>query len=173
MAAFLYAGSFDAYSFTLKVGAAATDNYNGATKNATVTVTAKEVQTITAGDVSATYGDTNAKMMGSTNGDGAITYAVTGIAGVVEVDSSTGALTIKKAGTTAVTITAAETGEYAAATKVVTITVAQKGVTITGLGAENRIRCMTATPRLPSPTPPLLRVRMWVPERRLLSAGTA
>ena len=126
-------------SFTLKVDAAATGNYNAATKNVTVTVTAKEVQTITAGDVSATYGDTNAKVVGSSNGDGAITYAVTGVAGVVEVDSNTGALTIKKAGTTTVTIRAAETGDYATATKNVTINVAQKDVTITGLGAANKV----------------------------------
>lgn len=126
-------------SFTLKVDAAATGNYNAATKNVTVTVTAKEVQTITAGDVSATYGDTNAKVVGSSNGDGAITYAVTGVAGVVEVDSNTGALTIKKAGAATVTITAAETGDYATATKSVTINVAQKDVTITGLGAANKV----------------------------------
>ncbi len=126
-------------SFTLKVDAATTGNYNAATKNVTVTVTAKEVQTVTANDVSATYGDTNAKVVGSSNGDGAITYAVTAGTDVVDVNSSTGALTIKKAGTASVTITAAETGEYAVATKVVTITVAQKDVTITGLGAANKV----------------------------------
>ena len=126
-------------SFTLKVDAATTDNYEAANKTVTVTVTAKEVQTVTADDVSATYGDTNVKVVGSTNGDGAITYAVTGVAGVVEVDSNTGALTIKKAGTTSVTITAAETSDYAKATKSVTITVAQKDVTITGLGAANKV----------------------------------
>ena len=125
-------------SFTLKVDAATTGNYDAATKNVTVTVTAKEVQTITAGDVSATYGDTNVKVMGSTNGDGAITYAVTAGTDVVDVDSNTGALTIKKAGTATVTIRAAETSDYATATKSVTINVAQKDVTITGLGAENK-----------------------------------
>ena len=126
-------------SFTLRVDAATTGNYNAATKNVTVTVTAKEVQTITAGDVSATYGDTNVKVMGSTNGDGAITYAVTGGTDVVDVNSSTGALTIKKAGTATVTISAAETSDYAKATKSVTINVAQKDVTITGLSAANKV----------------------------------
>ena len=126
-------------SFTLKVDAAATGNYNAATKNVTVTVTAKEVQTITASNVSATYGDTNVKVVGSTNGDGAITYAVTAGTDVVDVDSSTGALTIKKAGTATVTIRAAETSDYATATKNVTINVAQKDVTITGLGADNKV----------------------------------
>lgn len=144
-------------SFTLKVDAAETGNYNAATKNVTVTVTAKEVQTITAGDVSATYGDTNVKVVGSTNGDGAITYAVTAGTDVVDVNSSTGALTIKKAGAATVTITAAETGDYATATKNVTITVAQRDVTITGLSAA--IRCMTVLTLLPSPAPPLLRAR--------------
>ena len=126
-------------SFTLKVDAAATGNYDAATKNVTVTVTAKEVQTITAGNVSATYGDTNVKVMGSTDGDGAITYAVTVGTDVVDVNSSTGALTIKKAGTATVTIRAAETSDYATVTKNVTINVAQKDVTITGLGAENKV----------------------------------
>ncbi len=126
-------------SFTLKVDAAATGNYDAATKNVTVTVTAKEVQTITAGNVSATYGDTNVKVVGSTNGDGAITYAVTAGTDVVDVDSSTGALTIKKAGTATVTIRAAETSDYATTTKSVTINVAQKDVTITGLGAANKV----------------------------------
>ena len=125
-------------SFTLKVDAATTGNYNAATKNVTVTVTAKEVQTITAGDVSATYGDTNAKVLGSTDGDGAIIYAVTAGTDVVDVNSSTGALTIKKAGAATVTISAAETSDYAKATKNVTINVAQKNVTITGLGAANK-----------------------------------
>ena len=126
-------------SFTLKVDAATTGNYDAATKNVTVTVTAKEVQTITAGNVSATYGDTNVKVVGSTNGDGAITYAVTAGTDVVDVDSNTGALTIKKAGTATVTISATETSDYAAATKGVTVNVAQKDVTITGLGAENKV----------------------------------
>ena len=126
-------------SFTLKVDAAATGNYNAATKSVTVTVTAKEVQTITASNVSATYGDTNVKVVGSTNGDGAITYAVTAGTDVVDVNSSTGALTIKKAGAATVTITAAETGDYATATKSVTINVAQKDVTITGLSAANKV----------------------------------
>ena len=126
-------------SFTLKVEAAANGNYNAATKNVTVTVTAKEVQTITAGDVSATYGDTNAKVMGSTDGDGAIIYAVTAGTDVVDVNSSTGALTIKKAGAATVTISAAETSDYAKATKNVTINVAQKDVTITGLSAANKV----------------------------------
>ena len=126
-------------SFTLKVEAAATGNYKAATKNVTVTVTAKEVQTITASNVSATYGDTNVKVVGTTNGDGAITYAVTGGTDVVDVNSSTGALTIKKAGAATVTISAAETGDYATATKNVTINVAQKDVTITGLSAANKV----------------------------------
>ena len=126
-------------SFTLKVDAVTTDNYEAANKTVTVTVTAKEVQTITAGNVSATYGDTNVKVVGSTNGDGAITYAVTAGTDVVDVDSSTGALTIKKAGTATVTISAAETSDYATTTKNVTINVAQKDVTITGLGAANKV----------------------------------
>ena len=82
-------------------------------------------QTITADNVTATYGDTNAKITASTNGDGALSYAVKSGDDVIAVDSN-GNLTIKKVGTATVTITAAATANYKEATKDVTVTVNPK-----------------------------------------------
>ena len=115
-------------TFNLKVSAAATDNYNAAEKTVTVTVSAKETQVITAADVSAIYGDSGKKVSATTNGDGAISYAVkSGSEDYIDV-AANGTLTIKKAGTAYVTVTAAETGTYAKATKDVKVTVAPKEI---------------------------------------------
>ncbi len=118
-------------TLTLSVIAAATDNYNESTKAATVTITAKDAQTISAENVTAVYGNTNAKVNADlTIGDGALSYAVKegAAADVVDVNSTTGALTIKKAGTTTVVITAAETEQCAMQTAEVTVTVAPKEI---------------------------------------------
>lgn len=82
-------------------------------------------QTITADNVTATYGDKDAKITASTNGDGALSYAVKSGDDVIAVDSN-GKLTIKKVGTATVTITAAATANYNEATKDVTVTVNPK-----------------------------------------------
>lgn len=82
-------------------------------------------QTITAFNVTATYGDKDAKITASTNGDGALSYAVTSGNDVIAVDSN-GNLTIKKVGTATVTITAAATANYNEANKNVTVTVNSK-----------------------------------------------
>lgn len=82
-------------------------------------------QTITVDNVTATYGDKDAKITASTNGDGALSYTVTSGTDVIDVDSN-GNLTIKKVGTATVTITAAATANYKEATKDVTVTVNSK-----------------------------------------------
>ena len=71
-------------------------NYNDYTLTVTVTPTYKQAQTITASDVTATYGDTGVKINASTTGDGALSYAVKS-GDAVTVDAS-GNLTINKAG---------------------------------------------------------------------------
>ena len=102
----------------------------------TITLVINPSQTITAEDVTATYGDTDATVSASVtdpaeNG-GAISYAVkTGSEDYISVNESTGALTIKKAGTAIVIVTAAETDTYAAATKEVSVTISPAGVTLT------------------------------------------
>ena len=101
----------------------------------------KAAQTITASDVTATYGDTDKSVSASTNGNGAISYAVkSGSEDYIDV-ASDGKLTINKVpteGKAYVTVTAAETttggtggNGYAAATKDVTVNISKATVTIT------------------------------------------
>ena len=108
------------------------NNYAAKTGSATITVSAKQPQTITAADVTATYGDKNKSVSASvttpaTDG-GALSYAVKS-GDAVTVDAS-GNLTINKAGSAVITVTAAETADYALATKDVTVTVNPKTLTI-------------------------------------------
>lgn len=108
------------------------DNYTTYTGSAKVTVSAKQTQTITADNVTVTYGDTDKSVSATTNGNGEISYAVKdGGADYIDVDASTGALTIKKVGTATVVVTAAETGTYAQATKEVTVTINKANITPT------------------------------------------
>ncbi len=115
-------------------------NYTVQTKAGTLTVleSIKPKQTITAEDVTATFGDTDKLVSGSvtepaTDG-GAISYAVKkGSEDYIDVDASTGVLTIKKVpadGKAYVTVTAAKTDIYARTTKDVTVTINPKAMTI-------------------------------------------
>ena len=98
----------------------------------TLVIVDKDTQTITAENVTATYGDTGKKVTASlTTGNGTLSYAVKSGSDVIDVDAATGALTIKKAGTAVVTVTSSETNTggtdnkgYAKATKEVTVTIA-------------------------------------------------
>jgi len=121
-------------SVTVNVTVAADDNYNAlAATPIAVTITDKGIQTITAADVTATYGDTNknvsATVTDPATGGGAISYAVkAGSEDYIDVNASTGALTIKKVpadGKAYVIVTAAETATYAEATKEVTVTISK------------------------------------------------
>ena len=126
-------------SVTVNVSVAADNNYNAlAATPITVTISDKGTQTITASDVTATYGDTNKKVEATTDGNGAISYAVKdGSADYIDVDASTGALTIKKVGTATVVVTAAETGTYAQATKEVTVTINKASAVAATVTANN------------------------------------
>ena len=114
---------------TVNVTVAADDNYNAlAATPIIVTITEKDTQTIAAENVTVTYGDTgkavSAKVSDPETGGGKISYGVkTGSEEYIEVDDESGALTIKKAGTAIVTVTAAETDDYAQATKDITVTI--------------------------------------------------
>ena len=115
------------------------DNYTTYTGSAKVTVSDKSTQTIDASDVTATYGDTDKKVEATTDGNGAISYAVKeGSADYIDVDSTTGALTIKKVGTATVIVTAAETATYAQATKEVTVTINKANAVAASVTANNR-----------------------------------
>lgn len=108
---------------TVNVTVAADSNYEAlAATPITVTISDKGTQTITAADVTATYGDTDKKISATTNGDGALSYAIKS-GDAVTVNATTGALTIAKAGCAVVTVTAAETAAYAQATKDVNVTI--------------------------------------------------
>ncbi|MBO7711226.1 MAG: LPXTG cell wall anchor domain-containing protein [Lachnospiraceae bacterium] len=107
------------------------------TPNGIVNITipdAVKPQTITASDVAATYGDTDKKVSATTDGGGKISYAVKdGSGDYIDVDATTGALTVKKVpadGKAYVTVTAAATGSYGAAAKDVTVTISRAELTI-------------------------------------------
>ncbi len=109
------------YEITVS-GDEGTDLYEIAYVNGTLTITEKGVRTIVASDVTMTYGETGKKVGATTNGDGTITYTVATGTDVISVDAA-GNIAVLKAGTATVTINAAETADYAAATKTVTVTV--------------------------------------------------
>ena len=118
-------------------------NYADSTVNVKITLTAKGTQTITAADMTVSYGDTGKSVSASVtdpaSGGGAISYAVKdGSGDYIDVDATTGALTIKKVpptdGKAFVTVTAAETDTYAQATKEVTVTISPKAMTVSASG---------------------------------------
>ena len=123
------ADSNTAGTYTITVsGAANSTNYTFAYVNGTLTISNKLEQTITASDVTLTYGETGKKITATTNGNGAISYSTT--SDVISV-AADGTITAHKAGTATVTINVAETDTYAAATKTVTVTVNKAAVTVT------------------------------------------
>ena len=129
------AGTYD----IVPSGVSAGDNYTVSYANGTLTISDKGTQTITAEDVTVTYGDTDKKVSASvtdpTEGSGAISYDVKdGSGDYIGVDATTGALTIKKVpadGKAYVTVTAAGTATYEQATKDVTVTINKADPTVT------------------------------------------
>lgn len=99
-------------------------------------------QTITAADVTVTYGDTGKSVSAETDGGGEISYAVKeGSGDYIEVDASTGALTVKRVpadGKACVTVTAAETDVYGTATKDVTVTINRADAAAASVAANDR-----------------------------------
>lgn len=109
------AATGDASAVTIT--ASANDNVS-----ATCTVTVvKGDQTITAENMTLTFGDT-AKINATTSGNGTLSYTVTEGDDVISV-ADDGTITTLKAGPAKVKITAAETPEYNAAEKEITVTV--------------------------------------------------
>lgn len=88
----------DENTVTVEVTVAADDKYKEGTRETVVSVSDRDTQFITASNVNATYGDTDKKVRATTDGDGQISYAVrSGSEDYIDVDPSTGALTLKKA----------------------------------------------------------------------------
>ncbi len=102
-------------------------NYADYTITVTVTVAAKDTQTITASSINATYGDTGVKVNAASVGT--LNYRVTSGADVIDVDAS-GNVTIKKAGEATIKISAAETNDYAAANIEISVTIAKRPLTV-------------------------------------------
>ena len=106
----------------------------------------KGYQTITAENVTVTYGDTDKKVVASVTrpatGGGSISYAVKdGSADYIEVNASTGALTIKKVpvdGKAYVVVTASGTAIYEQAPKEVTVTINKANAVPATVSANNR-----------------------------------
>ena len=94
------------------------------TPTQTIVQTQQKAQTITAKNITKTYGTKAFNLGAKINGNGTLTYksANTKVATV----SNTGKVTIKGCGKTTITIKAAETNEYKAAEKQITITVKPK-----------------------------------------------
>lgn len=125
---------------TITVSVAAVDaNSDGtneyAAKEGTinVTVTDKLTQTITAEDVVSTYGDTGLSIKAE-GYHGELSYSVTSGDDVIAVDNA-GNITVKKAGTATVQLTAAGDADYAQSTKTVQVTVNKRSINVV---AENK-----------------------------------
>ena len=104
-------------------------NYNPFTITVTVTVQKKDPQAITASDLNVTYGDAGVKLNASALHNAQLTYQVTKGEDVVTVDTN-GNVTLLKSGTAKIEITAAETEDYGVGTKLVTVTVAKRSLTV-------------------------------------------
>ncbi|MBP3351331.1 MAG: hypothetical protein J6L65_02885 [Lachnospiraceae bacterium] len=124
------------YDITVS-GPASTDLYVITYVPGTLEIT-KKAQSITAGDVTLTYGDADKKITASTDGDGALTYTVAeGSRDVVSV-ASDGTITALKSGEATVRITAAETAGYKAAEKTIKVTVDKATLTIVSVEAVDK-----------------------------------
>ena len=115
---------------------------------------AKTKQTIVAQDVTCTLGDTELSVSATnqTQGSGALTYTVSEGNDVVRVDAESGALTILKAGSATVTVTAAEMEKYletavsVQVTVLNTITAQADDVTLPYDGAAHGIQVNVSAP---------------------------
>lgn len=107
----------------------ASTNYNNFNITVTVTVQGKETQTITASDLNVTYGDAGVKLNASALDNAKLTYQVIEGTDVIAVDAN-GNVTLLKSGTAKIRITAAETEDYGVGTKLVTVTVAKRSLTV-------------------------------------------
>ena len=89
----------------------------------------KQDQTITASDITTTYGNIGVIVGATTSGDGALSYEVT--SGTAVSVNESGQITVNAAGTAQITITAAETDTYKSATKTITVTVNKAAQVVT------------------------------------------
>jgi len=128
---------------SVNVTVAADDNYEALTTPITVVIGDKLTQTITAEDMTVTYGDFGKRVSATTDGDGTISYDVkTGSEDYIDVNTYTGMLTIRKVpadGKAYVIVTAPTTDIYEQATKEVTVTINKANAVPATVSANNRI----------------------------------
>ncbi len=111
-------------------GETETTNYAINYVNGKLTITEKEIQTISSADnATLTYGETDGNVTATTDGNGTISYTVTTGEDVISVDEN-GNITILKFGTATITVKAAETFDYAEATKTISVTVNKKKIAV-------------------------------------------
>ncbi|MDD4510404.1 MAG: Ig-like domain repeat protein [Oscillospiraceae bacterium] len=110
-------------------------HYKPATSTASVELAVNPAaQTVSASNVTKTYGDGDFQLFAATNGDGAITYAVKDTTDVLTVTDD-GVVTVLQAGEATVTATAAATGNYNTAAKDITVTVNPARLSVWATGA--------------------------------------
>ena len=126
---------------TITIKAAATSNYNAASKQITVTV-AKGAQSITTKAKASSVAVGKTVAVTTTGAKGTVTYK-TSNTGIATVNASTGVVTAKKVGTVKITATAAATANYNAASKTVTIKVVPAATTL--LKTENLAKGIKVT----------------------------
>ena len=90
--------------------------------------TIKQSQTITASDITKTFGNSAFNINAKTTGDGILTYSSSNTS--IATISNTGKVTIKKAGNVDIIISANETDTYKSASKTVTLTINKAKQTI-------------------------------------------
>lgn len=117
-------------TFTVTVKAAATENYNEAAKDITVSVVSKKAQApLKADNIEATYGDEGLKVAVADGYVGTLSYEVTEGADVISV-ANDGTITVLKAGEAKVKVTASGDDEYAEVSADVTVKIAKKQIAI-------------------------------------------
>lgn len=89
----------------------------------------KQNQSITASDITKTYGNSAFNINAKTTGNGTLIYKSSNES--IATISDTGKVTIKKAGTVDITISASETDTHKSATKTITLTINKANQTIT------------------------------------------
>ena len=128
-----YSNNIDVGVEPATVTVTGTGDYAGK-KELTFTIE-KAVQTITASDLSLTY--PNSGKITASGNKGSLTYKSSDTA-VATVDSA-GKVTAKSGGTAKITITAAETAQYNAASKTITVNVAKAAQSITAKAAATTV----------------------------------
>ena len=120
-------------SVTIQASLATDANYNSATVQQTITISALTAPTITYNNVNKIYGDAPFAATASSNSSGALTYSITSGNSFATINPSTGTVTILGAGTVTLKVDQAQSGTFAARSQTATLTIAKKTLTATAV----------------------------------------